>query len=617
VTFVRFSWVFILLPATLWLGGNSSAKEVPIFPTFARNVAVKVSRGGDVEITLQALPSFGHQITFHIQNSPLHGTLSKVHTISDHTASIVYHHDGSNAQLRDEFTFRAQAFGNAVSEQCRVVITVVPPPASLVFDPPALDFGKVMLSGKSQKTIAIRNRGGVLSVGHLILPRGYSAPLGDGYHLAEGESNTVVIEFDPMEEGEYSGQVTTRDSCERGPLELRGSGIARFDLQQISPVEWEIRNLSDMPIRISTAGGEGWTVPGETSISPHDSRRLFFQQAYESEVASKNISTNAVVHLSDGLSDREISLPPLRRFTPVALQAVTSSDLGKIPMGAAAQIAFTLINRSEYPKHLTWSLASPSGGGSDGPFYLDIKGGGSQEIQYDWKPSLPGDATITLTVSEGKSLKSIKSIGSTSHELVWKACVLPDTRTSSALNPGGSSSENQVAMVAQEPPSDESQAPDLTPAKVTSIPPVSGGNSVVRTSWMGPPSLLLSWDAGGLDPSCFKIAEEQLVLMEPFTPYKDFQGTFQLPKTKMVLNPFDVSMAKKEGDQLSLKLRGLSPGWHHLVLSQLNKDGSLEAQSQFHIRMQRQPSLWEQLKVPIGSVIIGLLIFYLFRLRRS
>ena len=602
-------WMFVWLVSASCLAGEP---KISIRPTIANNTKAKVARGSDVAITLNAIPSFGNQITFQIQNPPLHGTLSNFHTTGDHTAAVIYHHDNSKSPLVDSFTFRAQGSGQSMSESSHCTISIVPPPPLLVFDPPAIDFYQVMLSEKKQQNFTIINRGGETTEGRLILPKGFSAPLGDRYRLGDGESNTMTVEFDPMEERVYAGQATTQPSYAKFPLQLDGIGAPRFDLKNIIPLEWEVHNLSEIPLRISCTGGEGWILPGDMSLPPHESRRLIFQQS-EEEGMTNSPSSNAVVIVSDGLSVRQISLPPLNRFIPVMVQGVTPSDLGKIPIGASVQIAFTLSNRSEYPKHLMWLMASPSGGSSDAPAFLDLKGGESQEIQYYWKPTLPGDATIRVKVSEGKSAKSIKAISSTSHELVWRATVLPSTKTSSATSSDG----NQGVMESQETPLDQYPPPALAPAKVTSIPPVSGGNFVVQTSWMGTPSVLLRWDEKSLDLSCFKIEEEQLVLTEPLSPNKDEQGGLQTPKTKMILNPFDVSMAKKQGDRLTLQLRGLSPGWHHLVLSQFSKDGVLEAQSHFQIRVPARHSVWDQMKVPLGIAGIGLLIFYLRRLRRS
>jgi len=602
VTLFRLPWFIILLLSPLWLTANTLAKEIPIKPTFARDVATKVARGGDVEITLQAIPSFGNQINFRVQKAPLHGTLSELHPAGDHTASVRYHHDGCKAPLDDEFTFQAQAAGQAMSEPSRCSITIIPPPASLVFDPLSVDFGAVMLSEKKQTNVTLINRGGRLAEGRLILPKGFSAPIGERYRLGEGESNVVTIEFDPMEERDYAGQVLTQPMCEQSSLELHGNGIARFDFQKTSSTEWTVRSLCDLPIRIFCTGGEGWILPVETTIPPHDSRRLAFQQSDEGEDSSKNTASNALVHLSDGLSDRVIEMPPLIRFTPVVVQTVTPTALGKIPIGETEQIAFTLINRSEYPKHLLWKAVSPSGGSSDVAESVDLKGGEIREIRYDWKPSLPGEAVLTISVQEGHS---------TRHELGWKASVLESDKMASTMVPNETPEASGT-----EAPSENSPQPSLVaPNKVIPIPPVTGAGYEVKRPWMRAPVIILKWEHQGRDPSRFKLEEHSLVLLSPLTFPKDDHGAFQPPQSKTVETPIDTATATRGETQEVLKLRRLPPGWHHLVLSQFTKEGSLEAQSQFQIQMPAKLSQWQRIKIPFGVLVITFLLFYLRKIR--
>jgi len=604
---LKFLLLGMLIPVASYSCFAGEQKSLSIRPSFARNVTAKVSRGNDIEINLDAIPSFGNQMTFQVQNPPLHGALSGLRATSDHTATVIYRHDGSKAPLTDEFTFRAQGKGQSMSESAHCTISIIPPPALISYDPPSLDFGALMISMKKQQNVTIVNRGGETAEGRIILPQGFAAPLGDRYRLDEGQSNSIAIEFDPMEERAYDGLATTQPSCEKSALQLHGVGISRFELKNVIPTEWEVRNLCEVPIRISCTGGEGWNLPSETSLPPHESRRLIFQQSDEGGGTKNSIASNAAVHLSDGLSDREISLPPLIRFTPIVLYSVTPSDLGRIPIGGTAQVSFTLINRSEYPKHLTWQITSQSGGGADEPEVVDLNGGESREIRYDWKPSLPGDSVIRLTVSEGKSLKQVKSTGP---ELLWKATVLPSAPSTT------SSDANQRVKEGQEAPLDEPQVSAPIDAKVISVPQVSGGSSVVLSSWMGTPSVILRWDATEVDPSCFKVEEEQLILMEPIAIHNQDQGVFQPPKTKEAIIPYDVSLAKKRGNQLVLKLPRLSPGWHHLVLSQFSKDVGLAARSQFQIQVPQRSSWWTLLKMPLCVVLISALFLLLRDLRR-
>jgi hypothetical protein len=578
-------------------------KQPLIRPTFAQDAVAKVARGGDVEITLQAIPSYGHEIVFRILRQPLHGVLSNLHTTSDHSASVTYHHDGSKTPLEDEFSFRAQARGQSVSEPSDCRITIVPPPASLVFEPPLLDFGRVMLSAKKQMTVKVINQGGEVAEGRLILPKGFSVPMGERYRLSEGMSNTTTIQFDPMEERQYVGQAVTQPCCEKRPLELRGEGIARFDVLKISGLEWEVRNLGDLPILISCTGGEGWILPREFSVPPHDSHRLTFQRSDEADRETNSVTSNAVVHLSDGLTEREIEMPPLSRFTPVIAQAVTSADLGKLPIGGTQKVTFSLINRSEYPKHLLWRAASPSGGGSDEANTLDLPGGGSREISFDWKPSLPGEATLTISVQEGHSTRD---------DLIWKASVLhSDTLQAAATWIQTSQDAGEGDASASSP-----QSSVVTPTKVTTIPSVAGAAHAVKRSWFGDDTIVLNWDSSGKLPSQFKLQEQGMVIEGPIILPKGDQGNPHFPKSRIVLTSIDMATATANGAEEVFKIQGMPPGWHHLVLSQFSKEGSLEAESHFQIHIFQKPSWWIGIRTPLGFLLICLLFLLLRNIRR-
>ena len=58
----------------------------PIRPTFVRDAMVEVPRAGSVEITLEAIPSYGNQEAFEIQSLPEHGTISGIKNLKDSPA---------------------------------------------------------------------------------------------------------------------------------------------------------------------------------------------------------------------------------------------------------------------------------------------------------------------------------------------------------------------------------------------------------------------------------------------------------------------------------------------------------------------------------------------------
>lgn len=603
MTHSRTGWFLLLiLHAALVM----AREEPPVKPTIAHNASAKVTRGGDIQITLDAIPSYGREINFQIKNPPLHGTLSELRPSSNHSASVTYHHDGTKVPLSDEFSFRAQANGQAMSESVRCRISIIPPPASLLFDPPRLDFGKLMLSEKRQLPVTLINQGGTRAEGRLILPRGFSAPLGDRYTLDEGANAIVSIEFDPMEVREYSGQAVTQPFFEKTSLDLHGIGIPRFVINKLSPCEWEVGNLTGASVRISCTGGGGWVLPSEVTLPADESRIIAFQEPEIDELnaTEKNtLYTNTEVKVTDGLSEYVLELPPLVRFVPAVVQAVTPPALGTLPLGATVQLTFSLINRSEFPKKVNWRVTSPSGGGSDTVSSVKLKGGESREITYGWKPSLPGDALIIAAVTEGRS---------TRHELVWKAVVkhssggglypIEDRKKESiAEMPQDANVTSRVGVSSNAPP----------------IPPMTGAECQVVNSWSGGASVLMKWDSEGRSSSRFRVLERELLLLGSPEIKKDVHGSPLYPESKLIEKPITVDSPTRESGRDVVTIRKLAPGWHELLISRLNSDGSIDAQSHFRIRIPGRNPSWKKLITPLEVSVFGLLLLYFYLLRRK
>ena len=162
--------MLVLFLAASVMGKQSAPGErnAIVKPTIAIDANVQVRRGGEVEISLNAIPSYGNNETFVIQTPPVHGTLSDPKNCSDHTAKVIYQHDGGKEPLVDAFTFRVKAPGQALSVPATVTIKIVPLPPRLAFKPEVVDFGSVFLAGKGRTNVTLTNLGGTRSTGRLL-----------------------------------------------------------------------------------------------------------------------------------------------------------------------------------------------------------------------------------------------------------------------------------------------------------------------------------------------------------------------------------------------------------------------------------------------------------------
>ena len=591
----------MLASVVLFLQGRCFSSEKRITPTFALDSSATLQRGGDVEITLSAVPSFGSRILFEIATPPLHGVLSGLRSISDHTAAIVYHHDGSRSPVIDEFSFKAQAPGQSKSSAARVSIRLTPPPAQLVLKPKELNFGNLPLSETIQTNVIITNLGGVRAVGRLVLPKGFSAPEGDRFSLDEGESVTMKLEFCPMEEMDYLAQVPSLPFMGMEPLTLTGKGTSRIEITKLGTVEWAIKNLSPKPIRLSFTGGVGWIVPQETLLNPDAEKTFSFQQTdLEDQVPASGVSS--IVHVSDGLSSRDLELPPPRRFIPVTVQGITPASLGNLPIGVSLPVVFSLINRSEFPKRVTWKASSTSGGGSSAPVLLELLGGEVRKITFDWRPSLPGDASLKVSVEEGTK---------TRRELAWMASVIlppPMNETFASSNAIVPLQDPVNNMVIQDHP------PEVTPA-ITSIPPLNNISWESCVSWSGKSTVKLTWDAKQGDEANVQITERVMRVngnKELHTRGNSLSGlSFEIVST-----PVEVVRKYQLSSRMVCEIISLHPGWHLVQICRASHEGNPEAQSQIQVFVSQQPSFWTKWRAALGILAIILLIFVLRSFRR-
>lgn len=598
-------------------------RNAVVKPTIAMDARLQVQRGGEVEISLIAIPSYGNMETFIIQNLPSHGTLSDLKNSSDHTAKVIYRHDGAKEPLLDTFTFRVKAPGQALSVPANVSIKVIPPPPRLVFKPEVVDFGSVFLAGKGRTNVTLSNLGGTRATGRLLLPMGFSVLNGEKFRLDEGESLSVSIEFSPMEARKYEERVTPLPSTYSASLILRGTGARRFEVTPVADAgsqgeaSWNFRNLSDQSLRIAffssngvkggTAGG--WILPSEAVLSPNSETIVAFRQEESDGTTSGTIASSGV-RISDGLTEGLLELPPPRRFIPVTVHPNPASD--HLHLGGSLDLSFSLLNRSDLPKHLFWKITSALGGGMDQFEQVELHGGETREIQYHWKPSLPGQDNVCLSVDEGKK---------THQELFWKVVVAREG--SEASRPPGSAPEQKPT----ESPTQEAQESVATtvavPVGMNSIPPIEGVKSEVTIPWIGTPKVLISWSIPTGSPGGMRIQEAVLLPNDATGSHGSIPDPM-LSVGREIMKP----MTLKHVDLRSLRIKGeagvekvaissLSPGSHLIVLSRVGHDGKVDGYSQVSVYVQNPRSWWDSLKLPLGILAAGFLILFLQKIRRG
>lgn len=625
IPFYPLSLVLLLAASVMGKQPAPGERNAIVRPTIAMDAAAQVSRGGDVEITLNAIPSYGNMETFLIQTPPAHGTVTEPKSSSDHTATVVYHHDGTRIPLSDAFTFRVKAPAQAFSAPATVHVKIAPLPPRLVFRPDAVDFGNVFLGEKVRTNVVLMNLGGSKASGRLLLQGRFSLPNGERYHLEEGESLRIPIEFSPMEVRRYEERGIIPPASQGGgaSLLLCGQGVPRFEVSAAEgsgggggqgDASWNVRNLSGTPLRISCLpadttglkGGAlgGWILPAPTLIPPNSATNLFLQQE-ENEGASSVFVTLPKIRITDGLTESLVELPPPRRFIPVGIHPAPAPE--QLLLGGSLSLSFTLLNRSDLPKRLSWKITSALGGGMKQPAQLELRGGESKVIEYVWKPSLPGEDALHLVVDE---------VQKTHEERFWRVVVIRET--ASLRTPVTTPQEQKSA----EPPpaamdSQENRVePPGIPAE-TSIPQIDGAAAEVSMPWFGSPRVVFRWDGGNGSNAPIRIQECLLVPKAGAVLPSGVVAEGILSSMNLKLQDLRAQPIKSHDGVEKVIISGLSPGTHLILLSRLSSDGKPEGRTRLAVFVPTQPGWWGFLRAPLAILAIVLLLFFLRRIRRA
>ena len=586
------TWLPVIALISFQIAAFAAEREVR--PTFAKEGSAQVSRGGEVQIVMEAIPDYGNPIIFEIQSKPTHGRLSEISGSSDHTAVVTYQPDGSKDVLYDEFQFRAQSPGRAKSPATRVSITVIPPPARLEIEPGEVNFGTLFLGDKSRINITIQNVGGMVATGRIVLPIGYSAPEGNEFSLNEGDRKSMSVEFSPREIKSYAGQADSLPAYAGVSLQLRGEGKARFAVTQTDPLTWLLTNNSDQAITLSFTGDSAWVMPPRMELPPNAEKEVFFQQAeHEDETPGTNFSSQ--IRISDGISTEDLELPPVQGFIPLSVTATQPTNFGIVPLGDSLPVNFSIQNRSEMSKSTHWTAISSSGGGMPFETSLLVKGGETKNMHYDWKPALPGEATLKISVKEGTK---------TTHDLLWQASVKAVySNPTPNPSPPPEATQSEEAVVQSVP------AFSFRTAPVSLIDDLSWNE---KTYWNGKNGLEIHWQQNEGSGSRMKIEKR---VMHPKGNASDETGVSAESPFVVESIPLEFSSLRERGSEKIGEIGNIAPGFHLLTLSKISKDGVLIAQSQIQVFIHPQKSWWSRLKMPTVLLVLFLLSIFLWKQR--
>lgn len=599
--------ITVLLTFFTFGAGNVIAEILPkksaaiLSPTLGFDARGSVGRGGNVTLRISAVPCYGSLVAFEIVKGPEHGTITSPRNDSDHSASVVYSNDPGDDAVADGFSFRCKAPGRAKSATCRVFISIVPPESRLVFDPEELDFGEVPAGESKTIDLRIENRGTAAS-GRLVPPAGFIFASEGEYFLEEGGGTNLAVEFRPSEEKNYSGSPGMVPPVLSDRTFFRGRGISRYTLEKDAGGSWYICNRSRQSIRISLAlnpATADLSFPKTLSVNPGDRVLIPFQEKYSfapSMVAQSRKSGSIGLSLSDGVTTTGLDLIPKGWGTSVDIIADSPQSSGGVPVGTSLPVKFRILNRSPANRDVRWFASSAHGGGSKNVNRIRIPAGGISEVFFEWRPDLPGDALLDVSVSD-----EVRE-----QHLFWHAGIL-ECKEAEKSPPMEIPSNRSTAALSKD---DSKSVPPP-------IPPLQGISHAIFLSWTGHPGVKLVFSpVSDHDVARLNAEEERMIVARGLTRGGGIPAVTGMPLLKEDLQLIDsVDVASDQKETVMTLNGGFSPGWHMIRVSGISGSGKPLGVVRIPILVPPMKPWHVIFRLPLGIAAILCLILIYRKLR--
>jgi hypothetical protein len=241
-----------------------------VSPTVVYDTTIKVLRGGTCEVPLRAISPDGYDVEFEIVSQPRSGSLSGPERNSKSSVSYFYTHNGAKNSSPDSFRFKAKSGPQKAWGYAKATILVEEPPARFAVDMDSLDFGAVFLGESRTLPVRIKNAGGGLLQGRLKLSAPWRLGGAVDLTLAEGESQKILITFEPFSTDTQRGSLTFESATKPFPeISLQGVGVGEgVAVGEGEDRGWAGGNWTSASHWIFTGGRPSVSATNETSARP-------------------------------------------------------------------------------------------------------------------------------------------------------------------------------------------------------------------------------------------------------------------------------------------------------------------------------------------------------------
>lgn len=520
---------------------KSQRSSIP--PTFAKDLKATVPRSGRVSIPLEIIPFQPADSHCEILDRPLHGEVRFELLGGQGRVAAVYQHDGSREPSRDSFSYRASVRGRAKSVPAIVTLRIIPPPPRLACAISVSDFGILLLDEKKSAKLQITNTGGSRVTGRLIPPVGFEFPEGNSFNLDEGETIAIPVDFHPMENRPYEGEITSAPYIEGSMPHVKGIGMPRYRVERSGVASVLFRNLSHQELKVETSGGEGWGIPSRLII-PSQKDLAIPLSVRESD--NPESDSAEYLNVSDGLTQTNVTLPPVMKYSPLIIQKTGADAPLTTSVGESLSLRFRFLNPSSHTKSISWKTSSRTGYSDDqltNSIVLDP--GQVRECEVKWIPSIPGNALVELDAIDGGKKPVI---------IRWAVDVHKQAPPSHPI-----ADDNASSHGVQEP-----ATPGPEQSLMLTIPPLEDVTWMIKENYLlGRRSLVINYT--------IPFQGKEFITLEQLHPVfagdarlSDAGSVFQKKPGTLMLTDFEVS---RSGDREAITYRHAYPGAHELLLN--------------------------------------------------
>jgi hypothetical protein len=615
-------WIICLLLFffPLFLSAAPKKDDIPpVEPTVVYDATVKVLRGGTCEVPLRAISPQGYDVKFEILSQPRSGSLSGPQRNSKSSVSYFYTHDGKKGSSQDSFRFKCKSGPQKAWGYAKATILVEEPPARFAVDMDSLDFGAVFLGESRTLPVRIKNAGGGLLQGRLKLSAPWRLGCAVDLTLAEGESQKILITFEPFSTDTQRGSLTFESATKPFPeISLQGVGQSRFEApdkaafeQRVGAKELRIpiKNLTAVPLPINVHCQLPLEVADSIQLAPECSGELLLTLP-----AIPFAEKTALVTLSDGATTRDIRIqlpPPPSRLE---WEVDGKNQLGVVTPGRSVSLTAKLQNTGSVTASVVLRAAGDGISLAPGqPANLAIAPGESVTVNATWKfPDTPGLAEAVL-VAETTGLLPLQTTP-------WEAVVQlppvsPTPSTAPTPSPGASPSPTPPKVLTKE----EQEALHKRMPRDFSYRLEPELHWAAFFPSRRTAAAIVSWRYEGPEPVEF-IIQHEVQQRKGFLDKNPFDRTLptseDLPPQSLqpVWTPLDPSTAKiqKPPDgRWQARIPALSPGYHKIRIIDKTPNTTRMDGSEFNIRVGDIP-----LPQPLPWTLPGLFVLcatYLLR----